>query len=143
MSKSLHPRALDLKILAGKIERNLLAPDEAKEIADIFRRVAAGENFDEILGVTRFANRPNEGRTDHYVEQVYGLTTPTYSWENKETVSGMTVTKAIEAVAQACNVSISTVKSAYYSEDGRQHLKKIKAALENQSLNMSWLDNSD
>jgi len=132
MSKSLHPRALHLKILAGKIERNLLAPDEAKEIADIFRRVAIGENFDEILGITRSANRPDAGKTDHYVEQVYGLTTPTYSWKNKKTVLGMTVTKAIEVVAQACNVSISTVKSAYYSKDGRQHLKKVKAALDNQ-----------
>ena len=136
MSKSLHTRALDLRILARKIERNLLSPDEAKMIAAIFRRLAAGENFDEILGVTRFPNRPNEGRTDHYVEQVYGLTTPTYSWENKETVKGMAVTKAIEVVAQACNVSISTVKSAYYSEDGRQYLKKIKAALDNQILDM-------
>jgi hypothetical protein len=143
MSKSLHPRALDLKILAGKIERNLLSPDEAKEIANIFRRVAAGENFDEILGVTRFANRPNAGKTDHYVEQVYGLTTPTYSWENKEPVPGMTVTDAIKEVAAACNVSIFTVKSAYYSKDGRQHLKKIKVTLDNQLMDMSWLENSD
>ena len=143
MSKSLHPRALDLKIVAGKIERNLLTPDEAKEIANIFRRVAAGENFDEILGVTRLANRPDSGKTDHYVEQVYGLTTPTYSWENKANIPGVTVTKAIEEVAAACNVSISTVKTAYYSKDGRQHLKKIKATLDNQLMDMSWLDNSD
>jgi len=143
MSKSLHPRALDLKILAGKIERNLLAPDEAKEIANIFRLVAAGENFDEILGVARLANRPDAGKTDHYVEQVYGLTTPFYSWKNKQAVPGMAVTKAIEVVADACNVSISTVKSAYYSKSGRQHLSKIKAALDNQLMDMPWLDNSD
>lgn len=136
MSKSLHPRALDLKILAGKIERNLLTPDEAKEIANIFRRVAEGENFDEILGVSRLANRPNTDKTEHYVEQVYGLTIPTYSWKNKEAFPGMNVTEAIKEVADACNVSISTVKSAYYSKDGRQHLTKIKAALNNQILDM-------
>ena len=143
MSKSLHPRALELKILARKIEQNLLAPDEAKVIADIFRRVAAGEVFDEILGVARLASRPDAGKTDHYVEQVYGLTTPIYSWRNKEKVPGMAVTKAIEVVAKACNVSISTVKTAYYSKSGRQHLKMIKATLENQLTDMSWLDNSD
>jgi hypothetical protein len=136
MSKSLHPRALLLKIIAGKIERNLLTPSEAKEIADIFRRVAAGENFDEILRVARLANRPNTDKTEHYVEQVYGLTIPTYSWKNKETVPGMNVTEAIKEVADACNVSIFTVKSAYYSKEGRQHLTKIKAVLDNQILNM-------
>lgn len=124
MAKSLHPRWLTLRVLASKLERGLLTPEEARATATLLRRIAAGDSIDDILGAKRAANRPHEDRTHHYVEQVYGLTQPTYDGK-----PGMTVTAAIDEVASTCNISISTVKTAYYSEAGRAYLEVIKDAL--------------
>lgn len=124
MSKSLHPRALDLRIWASKLERNLLAPEEAQYIAMLLRRVAEGGALDEVLGVKRGAHRPYQNAIHHYVEQIYGLMQP--PWDGKP---GLSVTEAISTVAKWCNKSIATVKTAYYSEAGKAHLQAVQAAL--------------
>ena len=124
MAKSDHPLALTLRVWASKLERNLLDPTEVRTIAELLRRIAAGECLDEILGVKRKANRPHNDTTHHYVEQVYGLTQPTYDGK-----AGMSVTEAIRAVASARNVDFHSVKTAYYSRPGRAHLVHIKEAL--------------
>lgn len=124
MAKTPHPLALTLRIWAGKLERNLLTPSEGHSIATLLRRIAAGESLDEILGVIRPANRPLKDATHHYVEQVYGLMQPTYDGK-----PGMSTTNAIREVALACNVSIATVKTAYYSKAGRSHREEITKAL--------------
>jgi hypothetical protein len=134
LTKSKHPSALYLSILAGKIERNLLAPDEAKQIADLFRRIADGESFDEIFGVHRLARRPNLGKTEHYVQQIHGLTSDFYSHKEKKFISGLSIKNAIESVAEACNVSINSVKRAYYSKSGRKYFLEITAALNKQQM---------
>jgi hypothetical protein len=127
MSKSLHPWALTLRVWASKIERNLLTAEEAKTISKLLRDVAAGEDFDEAIGVKRSANRPHMDMTKYYVEQVYGLTQSVFNPIDQQEIIGMPVSKAIGAVAQACNVSPNTVKTAYYSKEGRQHFNEIKA----------------
>ena len=124
MAKTHHPFTLTLRIWAGKLERNLLTPPEAQSIATLLRRIASGDSLDEILGVARAANRPNKKTTHHYVEQVYGLMQPTYNGK-----SGLSVTDAIREVASACNVSFSTVKTAFYSEAGQSDLAEFKKAL--------------
>jgi hypothetical protein len=126
MSKSPHPRALDLRIWAGKLERNLLDPEESRYIATLLRRVAGGESFDEVLGVKRVAHRPSRNTIQHYVEQVYGLSQPLYDGK-----PGMSVEAAIKEVAQRVKVDFETVKQAYYSKAGRTHLRSIKEALKN------------
>jgi hypothetical protein len=124
VAKTTHPLALTLRVWAGKLERNLLTASEADSIATLLRRIAAGESLDEIFGVRRAANRPNKDATHHYVEQVYGMTLPTYDGK-----PGVTVTDAISQVALASNVSFATVKTAYYSKDGRSHREQIIEAL--------------
>lgn len=124
MSKSHHPRALDLRIWAGKLERNLLDPKEAQYIATLLRRVAQGESFDEVLGVKREAHRPNENTTHYYVEQIHGLMQPSYDGKR-----GLSVTEAIRMTAEGSGKSIATVKSAFYSDDGCKHLQAVEAAL--------------
>jgi len=124
MSKSLHPRALDLRIWASKLERNLLDPEESHYIATLLRRVAGGESLDEVLGVKRDAHRPNQNAAHHYVEQIHGLMQPLYDGR-----PGMSVTEAIRTVANECSKSVATVKTAYYSEAGQAHLQAVEAAL--------------
>ena len=126
MAKSPHPLALSLRNLASKIERNLLAPSEALALATLLRRIAAGESFDEILGVKRAASRPRKNTPAYYVEQVYWRTQPTFDGK-----PGVTVTSAIDAVAKACHVSVDTVSAAFYSPAGRAYLAEIEAALKN------------
>lgn len=124
MAKTLHPLALDLRVLASKLERNLLSLSEAHLIATLLRRIAAGESLDDVLGAKRAANRPHKDATHHYVEQVYGMMQPTFNG-----LPGMTVTEAIREVAKACNVSTATVKTGYYSKAGRSHLAEVIKAL--------------
>lgn len=121
MAKTPHALALTLRVWAGKLERNLLTSSESHSIATLLRRIAAGESLDEILGRTRAANRPNRDTIHHYVEQVYGMTQPTYDGK-----PGISVTDAIHAVATACNVSPATVKAACYSEAGKSHREEIR-----------------
>jgi hypothetical protein len=47
-----------LRVLAGKLECDLLTDDETASLADFLRRLAAGETVDEIFGIWRPANRP-------------------------------------------------------------------------------------
>lgn len=126
MSRSPHPRALDLRIWAGKLERNLLDHEEAQYIAMLLRRVADGESFDEVLGVKRKAHRPSRNTIQHYVEQVYGLSQPLYDGR-----PGMSVEAAIATVAEGVEVEFETVKQAYYSKAGRAHIQAVKEALKN------------
>jgi hypothetical protein len=124
MSKGPHPRALDLQIWAGKLERNLLAPEEAQYIAMLLRRLAAGESLDEVLGAKREAHRPNQNATRHYVEQIHGLMQSSYDGK-----PGLSVTEAIRKMAEVSGKSVDTVRTAFYSEAGRVHLLAVKAAL--------------
>ena len=134
MSKALHPYHLTLRIWASKIERHLLRQDEAKAIAKILRTVAAGNSFDLAIGVKRTASRPKSDKTRYYVEQVHGLTQSVFIHKDKIFISGLTVAESISTVAKACSVSMSTVKTAYYSNEGRQCLEDLKAALKNPLL---------
>jgi hypothetical protein len=129
MTKGLHPRTLTLRVWASKIERNLLSPEESQTIAEVLRRVAGGEDFDAAIGVRRTANRPVTDRTEHYVEQVHGLMQPVFSPREQQLLPGASVIDAIAEVANACHVSISTVKTAYYSAAGRQYLDELNARL--------------
>jgi hypothetical protein len=129
MTKGQHPRALTLRVWASKIERNLLTPEEAQTIAEVLRRVANGEGFDAVLGVRRMANRPATDKTKYYVEQVHGLMQPVFSPREQQLLPGAPVIEAIVEVADACHVSISTVKTAYHSAAGRQYLDELNARL--------------
>ncbi len=121
MTKARHPYFLRLRVLAGKLELGLLSPEEAGVLAQIIRGLAEGEPLDDVLGVKRYANRPIRNTTEHYVEQVFGLTQPTFDGE-----PGMKISEAMEIVARGSKVSVGTVKSAYYSEPGKQHLMRVK-----------------
>lgn len=129
MTKSLHPLYLKLRFWAAKIESNLLNPGEAKEIAEVFRRVAAGEEFDEVLGVKRVANRPRQGKRELYVEQIFFLTQSVFNYRDQTESKGMQVNEAIATVADAFDVSPDSVKAAYYSKEGKNHLAHIQATL--------------
>ena len=123
MTKARHPYFLLLRVLAGKLELGLLSLEEASVLAEIIRRLAEGEVFDEIVGTKRPARRPVRNKTEHYVEQVFGLTQPTFDGE-----PGMKVGEAMEIVAKGSRVDVDTVKAAYYSELGRKHLRLVEEA---------------
>ena len=138
MTKSYHPLYLELNILALKLERGLLSADELAKLSVVLRRLAKGETFDQIVGLNRNPNRPNLGKTELYIEQVYGLTRST--WNGK---AGLKVTEAIREVAKKLNVSDTTVKTAYYSETGRAFRKKVVEAYAEPTAVLSRLLNED
>lgn len=121
MRKSKHPNFLTLRVWASKIERDLLSPDEKRTIAEIFRRIAAGDDPTKVFGKTP-AHRPNKATTELYVAQIHALTEPT--WDGKP---GLGVDAAIRQVADSLFVTVGAVKSAYYSPRG----KEIRAQLRN------------
>lgn len=124
MTKARHPYFLRLRVLAGKLELGLLSPDETGVLAEIIRRLAGGETLDEIFGIKRYANRPIRNTTEHFVEQVFGLIEL-----NQGQTQKMKVGDAITLVAAEAKVSDETVKAAYYSKPGREHLKLLKETL--------------
>jgi hypothetical protein len=126
MHKSHHPSWLLLRIWASKLERGLLTQNEISDITNFFRRIAQGESTDEILGIERQSNRPNNASTEHYVWQVHGLTE--CCWNG---TPGLKIGEAIAKVAASCHVHSDTVKKAYYSREGKSILAQIKAALQN------------
>ncbi len=124
MAQDLHPNWLSLRVLARKLEQNTLTQEDAISITSLLRGIASGQDVDEILGVINPANRPNRSTTEYYVYQVFGLTQTTYNGKN-----GLKVTDAIKKVASSVYVSEGTVKTAYYSKEGREYLLKMKGEL--------------
>lgn len=120
MSKSRHPQFLTLRVLASKIEHGLLTNDEAQCIASILRRIAEGESADDLFG-GRPTNRPKKHQTLYYVDQVFGLTQPSFNGH-----PGLKVGDAIHQVASNANVSPDTVKTALYSKAGREIWKSLQ-----------------
>ena len=120
MSKSRHPQFLTLRVLASKIEHGLLTNDEAQSIASILRRIAEGESADDLFG-GRPTNRPKKHQTLYYVDQVFGLTQPSFNGH-----PGLKVGDAIHQVASNANVSPDTVKTALYSKAGREMWKSLQ-----------------
>jgi hypothetical protein len=122
--KSKHPNFLTLRVWASKIERDLLAPDEKRTIAEIFRRIADGDDPTKIFGKTP-AHRPNKATTELYVAQIRALTEPT--WDGKP---GLGVDAAIQQVAGTFFVTVGAVKSAYYSPRGKQLQAQLRDPLD-------------
>jgi len=120
LSKSRHPQFLILRILASKIEYGLLTSDEAQVIASILRRIAEGESADDLFG-RRPTNRPKKHQTLYYVDQVFGLTQPSFNGH-----PGLKVGDAIHQVASRANVSPDTVREAIYSKEGRGFSKSLQ-----------------
>ena len=114
MAKSSYPLKYQLRVLASKIERDLLNREEKKALALLFRRIAEGENFDEILGVKRSARRPKNDVIDHRVYEVEMMRLP-----KNQGGDGLNRKEAIEKVALFHSVAISTVESDLKSERGK------------------------
>ena len=117
---------LPLSIWAGKLERNLLTADEAKTIAIMLRRVAKGEDAAEVFCTKRPANRPPSDKTAEYVNSIYQLTSPFFNSATGQMEKGLLVGAAIKSVANQCNVSEETVRTAYYSSKGKALRDKLK-----------------
>lgn len=124
MAKSSYPLKYQLRVLASKIERNLLDREEKKALALLFRRIAAGENFDEILGVKRSARRPKNDAIDHRVYEVEMMRLP-----KNQGGDGLNRKEAIEKVALFHSVAISTVESDLKSERGKAIRQMVKDSI--------------
>lgn len=125
MAKSMHPQYLTLRVLASKLELGLLTKEEVQLIASIFRRIAEGESAEDLFG-GRPLGRPKKYQTLYYVDQVFGLTQPSFNG-----TPGLKVAEAITRVATANHVSPDSVKTAYYSKLGRSVRESMLKALMN------------
>ena len=124
MAKSSYPLEYQLRVLASKIERDWLDHEEKIALALLFRRIAAGENFDEILEVKRSANRPKIDTIDHRIYEVEMMRLPKIQGGD-----GLNRTEAIEKVALLHSVAISTVESDLKSERGKAIRKMVKDSI--------------
>ena len=106
--KTPHPFTLKLNILASKIERNLLAPDEAAAVAKALRDLANGGSFEESLGVKRPSGRPSKNIDKQLAAEVTYLMLP-------ENLGGkeLGVIEASKEVAVRHNLSLDRARKAY------------------------------
>lgn len=121
MKSKPYPLRLPLRVIAAKIERDLLSAEEKAGLAKLFRRLAEGEKFDEIMGVKNAANRP---KTDTIEQRVYDV--EIMRLPLKQGGEGLTKREAIKKAADSHHVSISTIESDLKSERGKAIRKMIK-----------------
>lgn len=121
-AKSPHPLHMNLRVLAGKLERDLLSQDEKQVIASLLRTLAIGASADDALGVKRKASRPMGCEIEERVTRLEQLRLPIESGGK-----GLTKEKAIEAVADEFAKSVSTIESDYKSERGTAVRRQLKA----------------
>jgi len=119
MAKSQLPNALDLRILALYIERDMLSLDQKEYLANALRAVASGDSAAVSFGVKRAPHRPESYMTEYIVSSIFSLTQP--RWNN----SVVSVTTAIDTVAKDLKKSPRTVSNAYYSKKGKEVLKQL------------------
>jgi hypothetical protein len=117
-----HPLRLQLNILASKIERDLLSAEEKAGLVKIFRRLAEGETFDQIMGVKNAANRPQTDVIEKRVYDVEIMCLPV-----KRGGEGLTKSEAIAKVADLHHVAVSTIESDLKSQRGKVVRKMVKA----------------
>jgi hypothetical protein len=117
-----YPLRLPLRVLAAKIERDLLSAEEKAGLAKLFRRLADGEKFDEIMGVKNAANRPKTDMIEQRVYDVEIMRLPV-----KQGGEGLAKCEAIARVADLYHVSVNTIDSDLKSERGKAVRKMVKA----------------
>lgn len=124
MAKSSYPLKYQLRVLASKIERDLLDHEEKKALALLFRRIAEGENFDEIFGVKRSANRPKGDAIEHRVYEVEMMRLP-----KNQGGDGLNKRDAIKEVAMLRSVAVSTIESDLKSERAKAIRQMVKDSM--------------
>lgn len=120
MAKLRPQKNLSLHILAAKLECGVLSEEERIYLSRLLKRLANGEQLNDIIGLKNIAHRPNLSKTEQYVQEIYNLTQDNFK------ALGLKTTEAIEVVARAHNVSSNSVSVAYYSKKGREFLELIK-----------------
>ena len=120
MPKSPPKKYLPLHRLARKLELDLLNQEEKIYLSALLKRLSDGELLEDILGIRKIRHRPNQSKTEQYVQEVYNLTQDSFN------ASGKKVNEAISSVANAHNVAFNSVSVAYYSKKGRDILRAIK-----------------
>ena len=117
-----HPLKFPLRVIAAKIERDLLSPEEKFALAKLFRRLAEGEKFDQIMGVKNAANRPQTDVIERRVYDVEIMRLPV-----KQGGEGLTKREAIARAADLYHVSVNTIDSDLKSERGKAVRRLVKA----------------
>ena len=123
MSKIVPPRIqLLLRVWAGKLERNLTDPAEATAIADLLRRLATGDDIDEIFSVWRPANAPYNPALEQRLYEMAAMRLPV-----KHGGEGMSYADTIALTAKRYHRSPKTIESDYSSERGKEVRAEVKA----------------
>lgn len=116
MSKSVSPRIrMLLRVLAGKLEHNLLDQAEAASIVHLLCRLAEGDSLDEIFGIWRPANRPPDPALEQRLYDMAIMRLPV-----KLGGEGKSYQETITETAQRYNKSPETIRADYKSERGKK-----------------------
>jgi hypothetical protein len=111
-----------LRVWAGKIEGDLLSPEDRAEIAKLLRGLASGQTVDDVFGVWRPANRP----PDHAREQrLYDMAWMRLAVELGG--EGLSYPKTIKLTAERYGKSVETIARDYKSPQGREIRKEVLA----------------
>lgn len=123
MTKILPPRVqMLLRVWAGKLERNLTDPAEVAEIAGLLRRLALGDDIDEIFGIWRPASRPIDPALEQRLYDMAMMRLPV-----AQGGEGMSYADTIAVTAKRYNRSPETIKKDYSSERGKEIRAEVKA----------------
>jgi hypothetical protein len=123
MKNSSHPLKVSLRLLAAKVERNLLTEEEVVGLAKVLRLLADGQSIDQIFGIKKPAHRPKKPDVNQRLFDLELLRIPT-----KHGGEGLNLEDAVAEISRLHEVSESTVWDNYKSPLGkaiRAEVKKI------------------
>jgi hypothetical protein len=112
-----------LRILAAKVERNLLTEQEVVGLAKVLRLLADGQSIDQIFGIKNPAHRPQSPDVNQRLFDLEMLKLP-----RKHGGEGLKLEDAVAEISKLHHVSEHTVWDNYKSPLGkavRAEVKKI------------------
>ena len=122
MTKAAPTYRYQLRVLAGKLEKDALTQAERAGLAKLLRGLAEGNSVNEILGIDPPAHRTKSMDLEQRIFDVAVLQLP-----KKHGGGGLKKDLAIEEVAKAYNKTVQTIVDDYKSDRGKKVRAIVKA----------------
>ena len=111
-----------LRVLAGKVEKDVLTEEERRGLTKFLRELAKGLTTEQILNIKTPSHRPQGMQLEQRIFDVTVLHLP-----KKHGGSGLTKQAAIAEVAKLNNKSLETIIDEYKSDRGRKIRELVKS----------------
>ena len=111
-----------LRVLAGKVEKNVLTEEERRGLTKFLSELAEGLTTEEILNIKTPSHRPQGMQLEQRIFDVAVLHLP-----KKHGGSGLKIEAAIAEVAKLHKISLETIIDDYKSDRGRKIRGLVKS----------------